>query len=252
MQLMLDRRRPLAGAAFMLTAGALFSAPANAQLSVTGNVGVVSDYVLWGITTPGTESDGLAVQGGFDFEFDSGFYAGWWASSLGYGEDPDSGTNLATAVENGLFFGYSGGDSVTYDIGVWRYQYMDLKNANAWEPYIAIGYGPFSIGANYLATDTVWGNSGDIYYTATLDFDVGAGLELGLLARYFSYKNSGDYIPTTAESSNFRHFDLTLSRGIGDSPATMFAIYTFGGRDRDGLRQRDKIVLGFDYAFDIK
>jgi uncharacterized protein (TIGR02001 family) len=233
----------------MLIAAPLAAAPAKAELDIVANIGVVSDYVLWGITTPGTESDGPAVQGGLDFEHSSGFYAGWWASSLGYGTD-----DLATTVENNLYLGFGGGDEARffYDVGILYYWYMDASDSNAWEPSITVGYGPFSLGAAYLATDTDWGNSGDVYYTATLDFDIGLGFELGLLARHFTYENSGRFIESTAESSRFRHFDVTLSRQIADTPATMFATYTIGGRDRDGLRQQDKIVLGFTYEFGVR
>ncbi len=241
------KRRIAPGCAVLvMAAGALATTQAQADISASGNIGIVSDYVLWGITTPGSESDGPAVQGGFDIEHSNGFYAGWWASSLGYGTD-----NLATTVENGLYFGMGGGDEFFYDVGLYYYYYMDSSDSNGFEPYVAIGYGPFSIGANYLATDTDWGNKGDTYYTATLDFDIGAGFELGLLARHFTYERDGKFI-TSTESSNFRHFDLTLSRQIGESPATMFATYNIGGKDRDGLRQKNKIVFGFNYAFDIR
>lgn len=235
------------GAALML-AGLLATSSAKAEYEISGNIGVVSDYILWGITTPGTESDGPAVQGGLDFEHESGLYGGWWASSLGYGTD-----NLSTTVENDFYFGYAVdyGD-FSLDFGILYYWYMDASESSGWEPYVGVGYGPFGLSAAVLATDTDWGNSGDAYFTATADFEIGLGFELGLLARFFTYEDSGKYIDSTAESGNFRHFDVTLSRQIGDTPATMFATYNIGGKDRDGLSQKDKVVIGFTYDFDIR
>ena len=51
--------------------------------SVSGNIGVFSSYNLRGITnTP--ENEDATIQGGLDYSHASGFYAGWWGSTLGY------------------------------------------------------------------------------------------------------------------------------------------------------------------------
>ena len=42
--------------------------------SVSANVSIASDYIWRGMT----QSDGIAVSGGFDYAADSGFYAGIW------------------------------------------------------------------------------------------------------------------------------------------------------------------------------
>ena len=80
-----------------LLGGAVLAQPAFAD--VTGHIDLVSKYVLRGITTTygpdknaplgnkggdAPESDGPAVQGGVDYVHDSGFYAGYWFSTLGY------------------------------------------------------------------------------------------------------------------------------------------------------------------------
>jgi uncharacterized protein (TIGR02001 family) len=236
-------RAALLGLASLMAAGS-----AQAQYEISGNIGVVSDYVLRGITTPGTESDGLALQGGFDVEDTSGFYGGWWASSLGYGTE-----NLATTVENNFYVGYAGAfDEFFFDLGALYYWYMDDSDSSGFEPYAAIGWGPVALEAAYLATDTSWGNRGDIYWNVGVDLDLGLGFELSVVGGYYTYKDSGRYIDATARSSAFRHSDVTLAHQIGSTPATMFATYTLGGKDRDGISQRDKIVLGLSYNFGVR
>ena len=43
----------------------------------SANVGLFSEYVFRGITNT---NEGPAIQGGFDYAHESGFYAGVWAS----------------------------------------------------------------------------------------------------------------------------------------------------------------------------
>jgi len=230
--------------ALILAAGSFAATPAHADPEISGNISIVSDYVLRGFTEE-TESDGPAVQGGFDLEYDSGFYAGWWASSLGYGTD-----NLTTTVENDLYFGFAGesGD-FSYDFGLLYYWYMDDSDSSGFEPYVTFGFGAFEIGAAYMAQDVSWSNSGDIYWHIGTEFELGNGFDLSLLGAMYTYSDSGKYIPSSDNSNSFNHIDITLSKAIGDTPASMFASYILAGEDRDGVSQKDKIVIGLSYSF---
>lgn len=49
--------------------------------SISGNISVVSSYNLRGMTNS-PESDTPAIQGGLDYTHDSGFYLGYWFSTL--------------------------------------------------------------------------------------------------------------------------------------------------------------------------
>ena len=51
----------------------------KSDFSVSGNVGLFSDYIFRGYTQ--TENN-PALQGGFDVEHASGLYAGVWASNV--------------------------------------------------------------------------------------------------------------------------------------------------------------------------
>ena len=87
--------------------------------TITGNVSVVSSYNLRGITI-GPENDNTALQGGLDYSHDSGFYAGYWFSNLGYsyaGLNPGcKGTDCTTkSFENDFYAGFKG--KLTEDVG---------------------------------------------------------------------------------------------------------------------------------------
>lgn len=91
----------------MTLAAAVLAGPASAQVS--GNVGVVSNYLFRGVTQT---DDGAAVQGGFDFEHESGFYTGTWLSNVDFGGKED--------VEVDLYAGYRGefgSSGASWDVG---------------------------------------------------------------------------------------------------------------------------------------
>ena len=80
--------------------------------AVSANIAFASDYVWRGMT----QSDGPAIQGGFDFEAESGFYAGIWGSNVNFNDGAGS--------ELDYYFGYgfSVGD-LGIDIGYVAFDY---------------------------------------------------------------------------------------------------------------------------------
>src|SRR5215218_7692892 len=52
--------------------------------TLTGNVGLFSQYIFRGLTQTDREP---ALQGGFDYAHSSGFYAGTWASNISWLRD---------------------------------------------------------------------------------------------------------------------------------------------------------------------
>ena len=79
---------------------------------VSANVSFASDYIWRGMT----QSDGPAIQGGFDFAAESGFYAGLWGSNVNFNDGAGS--------ELDYYFGYgfSVGD-LGIDIGYVAFDY---------------------------------------------------------------------------------------------------------------------------------
>lgn len=236
--------KPLA-VATALSVASMAAAIAPAQAELSGNIGVFSQYVLRGITNA-PENDGAAVQGGIDWANDSGFYLGYWGSSLGYSDNEGSG------FENDFYGGWGGSiDNFSWDIGLIYYYYLNIDDANAPEIVGSLGFGPVSLGMKYLADDVVWGNTGDIYWTLSGDVDIGMGWNLGGVLGYYTYEEDGEFITAAdgPQDSAFRHFDITLSHAIGESGADFNFTYIVGGDDRFGVSQKDATVLSVTYGF---
>ena len=82
--------------------------------AVSANVSFASDYVWRGMT----QSDGPAIQGGFDFEAESGFYAGIWGSNVNFNDGAGSELDYYAG------YGFSLGD-VGVDIGYIAFDYPE-------------------------------------------------------------------------------------------------------------------------------
>jgi len=145
------RRTPLAAlaAVSLLSTAALAQtpaapgAPATPEHTLTGNVGLFSNYIFRGISQTGGKP---ALQGGFDYAHASGFYLGTWASNVSWLED--FGAYSRSSLEWDFYGGYKAtfGDSdFFYDVGTLYYYYPGSRNpgfynANTWEIYGAVGW----------------------------------------------------------------------------------------------------------------
>jgi uncharacterized protein (TIGR02001 family) len=117
------------------------SGPAVAG-ELTANAGAASNYIWRGLTQTVNEA---AVQGGLDFVADGGFYIGTWASNVSYAAGD------VYSYEHDIYFGFSGGEDFTYDIGYLYYNYDDLAQFDFGEVYGSIGIGGFSATLSLLA-----------------------------------------------------------------------------------------------------
>ncbi|MAM87197.1 MAG: hypothetical protein CME36_07800 [unclassified Hahellaceae] len=222
----------------------------NAQAELSGNIGVFSKYVLRGITTT-TENNGAVVQGGFDYAHESGLFAGYWGSSLSYA-GADSNPSTDAEFENDFYAGWAGDvGAVNLNAGLIYYYYMDTEDANGFEFAGSVGAGPVTLGVKYLLEDVLWGNQGDTYVTLGASQALPSDFEVSATAGYYFYGDEGDFVAETAESSGFRHLDLSLAHPVGNTGADMSVTYIVGGDDRNGVRQEDTVVLGVKYGFDI-
>ena len=136
--------------------------------TVTGNVGLVSQYIFRGLTQ--TNGD-PAIQGGVDYSHASGFYAGTWLSNISWYTDQNANIrsapiSLASPGATGApytpnnsnaaslewdFYGgfknsFAGGDWI-YDVGAVHYYYPGkydnlgaYRKPNTTELYGLIGY----------------------------------------------------------------------------------------------------------------
>jgi len=112
--------------------------------TLTGNVGLYSQYVFRGLTQ--TDKD-PAIQGGFDYSHSSGFYAGTWASNISWLRDfgsYSSGGSMEWDFYGG-FKGTFGKSDFGWDIGLLQYWYPGntvpgAVKANTLEFYVALSW----------------------------------------------------------------------------------------------------------------
>lgn len=216
---------------------------------VSGNISVLSSYNLRGITNA-PENTGATLQGGLDYVDNSGFYAGWWTSTLG--EDV-YGVN--SPLENNFYVGYNAAinDDLGFTVGTTYYYYYNIEteDANGFELLLGLDYKGVGLTAQTLLEDTAWGNTGDTYFKAAYSYALPKDFSLDTALGLYYYTQDGDFIPDAATKNDFgfRHFDIGLSKAIGETGATVGMLYTFGGYDRMEVKQKNKVALSLSYGF---
>lgn len=99
------------------------SVAADSPHTLTGNVGLYSQYIFRGMTQTNKEP---ALQGGFDYSHSSGFYAGTWMSNVSWLTDTPASTGYtSSSLEMDFYGGYKGtitGD-LGYDVGILKYYF---------------------------------------------------------------------------------------------------------------------------------
>ena len=188
------KKTTLALAISALAGGALAQsapAPAPAPSPITANVTVVNDYRYRGISQSNFKP---AIQGGFDYAHESGFYIGNWNSSISWISDSLNNPNLSTnsSVSSSIEMDFYGGfkkellaPGFASDIGILQYYYPTsglpngTVNPNTTEVYVAqnftfgpiTGFGKFS----YSLSDTFgnYNSKGSYYPDLTVNYDTG-------------------------------------------------------------------------------
>ena len=189
----------LASTAFAQTAPA---AEAPEASPITANVTVVNDYRYRGISQSNFKP---AIQGGFDYAHESGFYIGNWNSSIswisdyfgpngGSGGKGSPGASVSAPIEMDFYAGFKKeliGAGFASDIGFLQYYYPTSglpngsTNPNTSEVYVAqnFTFGPVTGFAKVsYAVSTIFGtanSTGSYYPDLTLNYDTGVwGLAL--------------------------------------------------------------------------
>jgi uncharacterized protein (TIGR02001 family) len=191
------------------------SGMAMAEVEFSGNVALTTDYVFRGIS----QTDGPAVQGGFDMEVSNGLYAGIWASNLDFGDDAD--------IEVDYYAGFGGefANKLGYDVGVTYYSYPSSNAADA---------------GDYDFTE--------VYGSLSYDFGPAAAtLGLNHSSDYFGGSDNATYVYVGVDVPLANDFALSMQYGdqsIDDNAA-------FGTPDyNDWKVGLSKSVGGFDFALD--
>ena len=167
---MLTKKLLPAAIATGLVAG--FTVPAaQAEMEISGNVALTSDYRFRGISQ---SNDDIAVQGGFDLGWDNGIYIGTWGSTVDF--DLDSSQGLNGSLELDYYIGWAsdiGDTGIAIDVG---YLYYDdpgvssVLEGDYQEVYGSISFWDITVGVHY--SDDYYAESGNfMYYYA--DYSLG-------------------------------------------------------------------------------
>lgn len=230
---------------------------AASEHTISGNIGVVSQYILRG-NTISPENDNATVQGGLDYSHSSGFYAGYWGSTIGYSL---SGYNPVTdelegskAFEHDFYLGYNG--TITEDLGytigaTYYYYHKSDVDSDFPESIVGINYKDFSLTAQTALHDSIFGNTGDTYILAGYSYALPKNFTLNTSLGLYYNNDSGDYESAlnTTEDFNFRHFTIGLSHPLGDTGASVAMDFVIGGQLRDDTNLENKVVFGAKYEF---
>jgi uncharacterized protein (TIGR02001 family) len=171
-----------------------FAAPAFAEEAapapaLTGNIGLVSNYIFRGISQTQNHP---AIQGGFDYNHASGFYVGTWASNVGWVTRSDYSAKDNNSMELDLYGGYKGSFATdfSYDVGMIKYYYPGTGIAgnptpDTLEMYAGIGWKFITLKYNYTVSKYFvgWGdqdgegknNRGSGYIDLSANYDLGDG-----------------------------------------------------------------------------
>jgi uncharacterized protein (TIGR02001 family) len=193
----------------------LLSTAGSAVAETTANATMSNNYLWRGLTQ--TEND-PSIAGGIDYVAASGFYVGTWVSNVSYFDtDPFS-------YEHDIYFGYSGGGDLGYDIGYLYYNYDSLAKFDFGEIYGSLSYGGLTATAYLLAnTEAEEGvkpfgpgeiqdfGFGEAYYVA-LDYSVPLRDDLSL--NLHIGQHSGDFAEAfNGVTTDYIDYSIALSKG---------------------------------------
>ena len=218
----------------------------SAYASVSGNLGVTTDYIWRGAS----QSDGISVSGGLDYEGD-GFYAGVWMGTTGsqtvaaagtagvantpyspaVADDtdttdvdesadevagvantpstPTAGGTDTTGLETNL---YVGTDISGFDVGLIQYSYSDGAGTDATEFYVGYSIAGFDLSYAQDVDDSDTDFFSASYGLPTIIEGVSSSLTYG-------DTGAADYFQLDVSYN-----DLTITFVDNDGPETLVAV----------------------------
>jgi uncharacterized protein (TIGR02001 family) len=206
-----------------LTSVAAFAEEAAApEVSpVTANVTVVNNYVYRGLTQSNFKP---AVQGGFDYAHESGFYIGNWNSSIswlgdGYATSTPRVATVSAPVEMDFYAGFKKeliAEGFASDLGVLQYYYPTqgmpgealggttaVKNASIATGRQAIGVSP---------------NTTEVYAAQNFTFGPLTGfvkVSYAVTPLFGIYNSSGSYYPDLTANYDTGFYGITANAHVG-------------------------------------
>lgn len=177
----------IASAAIIASA---LAAPSIASAGWEANVAMTTDYRFRGIAQT---DEAFAIQGGFDYSHDNGFYAGVWGSNVDFQVQT---VDDATA-ELDLYAGWGGefNNGLGWDVGILRYAYPNADgslNYDFTEVYGGLSYKWFSVSYAHSG-DYFGGSDGADYFSVAADFELDGGWGVGASAGHQSVKDNATW-----------------------------------------------------------
>tara|TARA_B110000967_G_scaffold160998_1_gene167002 strand:- start:12 stop:788 length:777 start_codon:yes stop_codon:yes gene_type:complete len=196
---------------------------AASEFSISGNVGLFSDYIFRGYTQTKHQA---ALQGGFDLEHSSGLYAGVWASNVSW--TTQSGVMSDNSAEIDFYGGYATElAGVGVDVGLLQYYYPgDYVNgskvdSDATEFYVGvskdIGAVSASVTAYTVLTDEAWqfgDMKGETYVTLDVDVPVNDKLTISGHIGHQTFGGTTDYDYTDWKANAEYAINDTFAAGV--------------------------------------
>ena len=194
---MLNKKLLPAALATALLAGATV---AQADMEISGNVALTSDYKFRGISQ---SNEDIAVQGGFDLGWDNGIYIGTWASSVDFDvSSADGGLNGSLELDYYVGWASDIGDSgFGIDVGYLYYDYPgdDGLEGDYQELYGSLSWNDLAIGVAYsddyyAETDTFW------YYYADYSLGINDMFTIDFHVGYNDVEKNGGFLSSDEDS----------------------------------------------------
>lgn len=203
------------------------------EASIAANVALKTDYIYRGISQT---SGGSAIQGGFDFASESGFYVGTWASSITFDD----------SIEIDYYGGFRGAltEEVGYDVGVLYYDYPGMSSDDFVEVYGKVTYGSLLATINY-SNDFYAGTGKAWYYTLDYGFALGNDVTLGL---HYGFSDFDQDVFGTEDS--YSDYNVSLSAPFAGT--TLSLMYNNTSMDDGDCGSADceaAVVFGISKAF---
>lgn len=222
---------------------------AASPFTITGSVGVVTDYRFRGVSLSGGDP---AIQGGATITHASGFYVGTWGSSI-----DDGGSDVYGDVELDLFGGWSGSlaEGVGLDVGLLYYAYPANAagvDAEYFEPYATLSgtIGPLQakLGVAYAWEQDSLGGEDNLYVFTKLSTGIpGTPVTLNAGLGYTDGVLAPPFLAGTTDDSGF---DWTIGASLTVLGSASLGVSYTGveGPSIDGLTD-DAVVGSLTFSF---
>ena len=197
----------------MLSLIALLASGVASAYEFSGNVALSSDYRFRGISQVDRSQ---AISGGFDVSFDSGWYAGTWASNVG-------AWSVAT-IEVDYYGGYSFdlAEGVGADVGLLWYSYPKdgaSPDLDYVEVYGSLAFSGATLGFAYspdyfAETDTFWYLYGDYEFAINDTLSLSAHLGFNAFADEEAFASFMADDPAILGEDGYLDYNVSLNAAL--------------------------------------